>query len=60
MQYAIATARRLLACRRGSALIGYTSLMLLFAIAAIAMLAHTDGRSQRTKSALDLQSTHEI
>jgi len=60
VKYAIATARRLLVCRRGSVLIGYTSLMLLFAIAAIAMLAHTGGRNQRTQSALGLQSTHDI
>jgi hypothetical protein len=35
--------RRLLFCRRGSALIGYTSLMLLLAVAAIAVLGHAGG-----------------
>lgn len=43
MQRAITLPRRLLACRRGAALIGYTSLVLLLAIAAIAMLTHANG-----------------
>jgi hypothetical protein len=39
----IACGRRLLADRRGTALIGYSSLMLLVAIAAIAMLTQFRG-----------------
>jgi hypothetical protein len=40
MRRAIAASRRLLACIRGTALVGYSSLTLLFAIAAIALLGH--------------------
>ena len=45
MRRPIALARRLLACARGSTLVGYSSLMLLFAIAAITVLGrvHVDG-----------------
>ncbi len=51
MQRAIAVARRLFACARGAALVGYTSLMLLFAVAAIAMLGHASGSAKPTSSA---------
>jgi hypothetical protein len=46
MQRAIAESRRLLACDRGSGLVGYTSLMLLFAVAAIAILGHASGGTE--------------
>jgi hypothetical protein len=51
MQRAIAAARRLLACTRGGALVGYTSLMLLFAVAAIAMLGHASGGAKPARNA---------
>jgi hypothetical protein len=51
MQRAIAVSRRLLACIRGAALVGYTSLMLLFAVAAIAVLGHSGGGAKSTHSA---------
>jgi hypothetical protein len=43
MRWSLAIARRLLACPNGTALVGYTSLTLLLAVAAIALLAHADG-----------------
>jgi hypothetical protein len=42
MRRAIAISRRLLVCPRGTALVGFTSLMLLFAVAAVIMLGHAD------------------
>ena len=51
MQRAIAAARRLLSCARGGALVGYTSLMLLTAVAAIAMLGHANGGAKPTRNA---------
>jgi len=36
---------RLLACRRGSTMVGYSSLALLMAIAAITLMGHGDGDS---------------
>jgi hypothetical protein len=38
----IALSRRLLACARGSTLVGYSSLMLLFALAAITVLGRVN------------------
>jgi hypothetical protein len=51
MQRAIAAARRLLARARGAALVGYTSLMLLLAVAAIAMMGHASGGAKPTRNA---------
>ena len=51
MQRAIAAARRLLGCARGAALVGYTSLMLLTAVAAIAMLGYASGSAKPTRNA---------
>ena len=51
MQRPIAAARRLLSCARGAALVGYTSLMLLTAVAAIAMLGHATGGAKPTRNA---------
>jgi hypothetical protein len=51
MQRAIAGARRLLACARGAALVGYTSLMLLFAVAAVAMLGHASDGAKPVRNA---------
>jgi hypothetical protein len=51
MQRAIAAARRLLCRARGGALVGYTSLMLLTAVAAIAMLGHSSGGAKPTRNA---------
>ena len=51
MQRAIAGARRLLACARGAALVGYTSLMLLFAVAAVAMLGYASGGAKPVRNA---------
>jgi hypothetical protein len=51
MHCAIAAARRLLSCVRGAALVGYTSLMLLTAVAAIAMLGHASGGAKPTRNA---------
>jgi hypothetical protein len=51
MQRAIAAARRLLSCARGAALVGYTSLMLLTAVAAIAMLGHASGGAKPARNA---------
>jgi hypothetical protein len=56
MRRAIAISRRLLVCPRGTALVGYTSLMLLFAVAAVIMLSHADshvdhGRDAKTTAA---------
>jgi hypothetical protein len=42
MRRTIALSRRLLACVRGSTLVGYSSLMLLFAIAAITVLGRVN------------------
>jgi hypothetical protein len=50
MQRALATTRRLLACDRGSALVGYTSLMLLFAVAAVAILGHASSGTEPARS----------
>ncbi|MEA2802869.1 MAG: hypothetical protein QOG78_2218 [Rhodospirillaceae bacterium] len=50
MQRAIAAARRLLSGARGGALVGYTSLMLLTAVAAIAMLGHASGGAKPTRN----------
>lgn len=50
MRRAIAAARRLLARARGAALVGYTSLMLLFAVAAVAMLGHAGGSAKPTRN----------
>jgi hypothetical protein len=33
---------RILACRRGSTMVGYSSLLLLVAIAAITLMGHSD------------------
>lgn len=41
----LSTVFRLLACERGSSLVGYSSLMLLVAIAAITLLARADAGS---------------
>jgi hypothetical protein len=51
MQRAIAGVRRLLACARGAALVGYTSLMLLFAVAAVAMLGYASGDAKPVRNA---------
>ena len=51
MQRATAAARRLLSCARGAALVGYTSLMLLFAVAAIAVLGHSSNGAKSTRNA---------
>jgi len=51
MPHAIAAARRLLARARGAALVGYTSLMLLFAVAAVAMLGHASGSAKPARNA---------
>jgi Flp pilus assembly pilin Flp len=51
MQRAIAAARRLLRCARGATLVGYTSLMLLTAVAAIAMLGHASGGAKSSRNA---------
>jgi hypothetical protein len=51
MRSAITVARRLLARARGAALVGYTSLMLLFAVAAVAMLGHAGGSAKPTRNA---------
>lgn len=51
MRRALAKSRRLLACVRGAALVGYTSLMLLFAVAAIAVVGHTGGGAKPTHRA---------
>jgi uncharacterized membrane protein len=51
MQWAIAAARRLLGCARGAALVGYTSLMLLFAVAAIAVLGHSSNGAKPMRNA---------
>jgi hypothetical protein len=50
MQRATAAARRLLARARSAALVGYTSLMLLFAVAAVAMLGHASGTAKSTRN----------
>ncbi len=42
MRRPIALSRRLLTCVRGSTLVGYSSLMLLFAIAAITVLGRVN------------------
>jgi hypothetical protein len=42
MRRVLVSCRRLLACATGTALVGYTSLMLLFAIAAIAVLGQVN------------------
>jgi hypothetical protein len=51
MQRATAAARRLLSCARGSALVGYASLMLLFAVVAIAVLGHSSNGAKSTRNA---------
>jgi uncharacterized membrane protein YkvI len=51
MSRAIAAARRLLARARGAALVGYTSLMLLFAVAAVAMLGHASESAKPMRNA---------
>jgi hypothetical protein len=51
MQRAIAAARRLLSSARDAALVGYTSLMLLTAVAAIAMLGHASGGAKPARNA---------
>jgi len=51
MPRAIAVARRLLARARGAALVGYTALMLLFAVAAVAMLGHASGSAKPERNA---------
>jgi hypothetical protein len=56
MRRAIAVSRRLLVCPRGTALVGYTSLVLLFAVAAVIMLGHTDGRLAQTRDAKNVSS----
>lgn len=57
MQHAVTVSRRLVFCQRGSALVGYTSLMLLFAVAAIAMLGHASGGAKPTRNAADITSS---
>jgi hypothetical protein len=47
MPSAIASRQRLLSCKRGSTLVGYSSLMLLVAIAAIALIGPTDSRHEQ-------------
>ena len=39
---------RILVCRRGSTMVGYSSLALLVAIAAITLLGHADGETAGT------------
>jgi hypothetical protein len=56
MQRAIAESRRLLACDRGSGLVGYTSLMLLFAVAAIAILGHASGGTEPARGSKIISS----
>jgi hypothetical protein len=56
MRRAIAVSRRLLVCPRGTALVGYTSLVLLFAVAAIIALGHADGRLAQTRDAKTVSS----
>jgi hypothetical protein len=56
MRRAIAISRRLLVCPRGTALVGFTSLMLLFAVAAVIMVGHAEspmdhGRDAKTTAA---------
>ena len=53
MQCTIALSRRLLACARGSTLVGYSSLMLLFAIAAIAVLGQVNAGGTEPQRNLD-------
>jgi hypothetical protein len=43
----IASHQRLLSCKRGSTLVSYSSLMLLVAIAAIALIGPTDSRHEQ-------------
>ena len=53
MPSAIASHQRLVSCQRGSTLVGYSSLMLLVAIAAIALLGQTDsGHEQAPRGAM--------
>ena len=47
MPSAVASRHRLLSCKRGSTLVGYSSLMLLVAIAAIALLGQTDSSHEQ-------------
>lgn len=49
---AIAASRRLLACVRGAAMVGYTSLMLLFAVAAITVLGHAGDVPKPSRDAI--------
>ena len=56
MLRATETARRLLSCARGAALVGYTSLMLLFAVAAIAVLGHSGNGAKPMRNA-DISSS---
>ena len=51
MRRAIAISRRLLVCPRGTVLVGYTSLMLLVAVAAIIMLGHVDSHADHAHNA---------
>jgi hypothetical protein len=51
MRRAIAISRRLLVCPRGTVLVGYTSLMLLVAVAAIIMLGHVGSRADHAHDA---------
>jgi hypothetical protein len=45
MRELVTALQRLLACPRGTALVGYTSLILLFAVAAITLLGHAGAGS---------------
>ena len=50
---------RILACRRGSTMVGYSSLALLMAIAAITLLGYADsetGRPSRQRTAATISS----
>jgi hypothetical protein len=46
----ITAIRRLLACPRGTALVGYTSLILLFAMAAVTMLGFSATGTDATRA----------
>jgi hypothetical protein len=55
MSSAVASRRRSPSCKRGSTLVGYSSLMLLVAIAAIALLGQTDsGNEQAPRGVMSL------
>jgi len=51
MRRAMSYGIRLLTCKRGSTLVGYSSLALLVAIAAIALLGQTDAAGNKAPGA---------